>query len=261
MIMMRSLTHSAFALLLATSTVAEATASTNEAEENKVAPESETSIKPQPLVKKISEDVYSVGKITFNKKSREISFAAQTNIVDPETPLEYLLVHSNGEKIHESLLITEIDATNLNIALKLLNYKESFELFHVSREDGTLDEKYYVVADDIRNAARFTIHVGWKKDDTDQSPPITQWLQHRITTKPMATTPWVYNGSYVHNNKFAAQRSGCIFAIYPNQGAIANYPGPDRDDDTLWLPAIGIPLEGSNVKVTLRPWAGKLTSP
>lgn len=259
--MMRSIINSALALLLVLPTVAVATASPDDTEETNVAPESETPIKAeQPLVKKISEDVLSIGKITFNKKSREITFTTQTNIVSPDTPLEYLIVHSNGEKVHESLLITEIDPTNLNIALKLLNYKESLELFRPYTEEGIPGDKYYIVADDVRKAARFTIHVDWKEGDADKSAPITEWIAHRVTTKPMAKTPWVYNGSYIHNQKFAANVSGCIFAIYPNEGSIANYPGTDRDDDTLWVPANGLPREGSNIKITLRPWTGKLTA-
>ncbi|MCP5535946.1 MAG: hypothetical protein H7A51_06885 [Akkermansiaceae bacterium] len=231
---------------------------TTDAPENKVAPESETSVKParqEPVVKKISPSTYQIGKIKLNKDTREITIPAQTNITDPGTVLEYLLVHVNGEKVHEALLVTEADPTHVNIALKLLNYKESPELFRELKADGTPSENYPVVADEIKKAARFGIFITWNQGGKEKTFPITDWLQHRILKKPMPHTPWVYNGSYVHHQKFKAKLTGNIFTIFPDEGSIANYPGKDRDDDTLWFPAPRIPAEGTALTVTLKPWA------
>lgn len=212
----------------------------------------------EPSVKKISADIYQIGDVTFNKTTREISLPAHSNLLEAGTPLEFLLVHLNGEKVHESLLITEIDPTHLNIALKLLNYKESQELFKPLLADGSRGEKEYVVADDTRKAARFTIHVSWKEKGQEKSIPITQWLQHRITGKPMPITPWVYSGSYIHLNRFKAKVNGNIFALLTNESAIANYPGADRHDDSLWLTTKNMPAEGAPITITLKPWNGKL---
>lgn len=212
----------------------------------------------QALVKQISENRYQIGLITLDKKSREISFKTQTNIVNPGTPIEFLLVHKNGEKIHESLLVTDIDPTNLNIALKLLHFKESNELFRQLKADHTLEDHYPVVDDATRKAARFSVDIQWKHEGKDQSAPITHWVQHRVTGKAMPLTPWVYNGSYVHKNKFKAKLTGNIVAIFPNESALANYPGNDREDDTLWIPAQRLPAEGTSVTVTIKPWTGKL---
>lgn len=225
--------------------------------ENKIAPESETSVKPtkpEPLVKKISPTTYQIGKVKLDKDSREITFPAQTNITDPDSVIEYLLVHLNGEKVHESLLVTEADPTHINLALKLLSYKESSELFRMLKEDGTPGEQYPIVADDLKKAARFSIHITLKQGEQTKTTPLTHWLQHRITKKPMPNTPWVYNGSYIHNKKFKAKLTGSIFTIFPNEGAIANYPGKDREDDTIWFPAPRIPAEGTALTVTLKPW-------
>ena len=231
-----------------------------DAPENKIAPESASSIrpvKPEPLVKKISANTYQVGKVRLNKDTREITLPAQTNITNPDTPLEYLLVHLNGEKIHESLLITEADPTHVNIALKLLNYKESPELFRLTRADGTLSEKYPVVPADIKKAARFGVNLTWKDSKGKKTFPVTQWLHNHVTKKPMPETPWVYNGSYIYEKKFHAKLTGNILTIFPNEGSIANYPGQDRWDDTLWFPAPNIPEEGTPVTLTFKPWAAK----
>lgn len=211
-------------------------------------------VQTEPLVKKISPSVYQVGKVTFNQETREIIIPANTNITNPESIIEYLLVHFNGEKIHESLLTTEAEPTDINIALKLLDYKESRELFRMRKPDGSISDKYPIVTDDIKRASRFSIHVSWKDEDTQKTIPVTQWIFNQVAKKPMSSTPWVYNGSFIYERKFNAQLTGSIFTIYPNSGAIANYPGEDRNDDTLWTPSPETPEEGTSVKVILKPW-------
>ena len=208
----------------------------------------------QPTVKKLKNGNYQIGKITLNRKSRHITMPARMNIVNPDTIIEYLIVHLNGEKTHESLLTSEVDPTNLNIALKLLSYKESQELFRKLNEDGSLSEEYYPVSDEVKKAARFSIHVTWKDQDIEKTRPITHWIHHSGNQQKMPDTPWVYNGSYVHNKKFKAKLTGSMITIFPDPGAIANYPGDDRNDDQLWHPAPNLPKERSEVSVTLKPW-------
>lgn len=264
---MNILHRSILALTLTSVATLTSIAATAESAEKNPLPEKNTPKKsPQPkaanpLVKKVSEHIYQIGQITFHKNTREITFDAQTNIIDPGTPLEFVLVHFNGEKIHESLLITKADPTHLNIALKLLHYKESQELFRPINEDGSRDEAYQKESDKTRKAARFTIHITWNEKGQTKTDPITSWLHHRITNKPMPNVPWVYNGSYVHANKFKAKLNGNYFAILPNESAIATYfgtDGIDRYDDTIWLPIANLPAEGTKITITLKPWSGQL---
>ena len=259
---LRNLTAIALLLITPSVTVVAASEAPITVADKKAVPAKKQPTPPaKPLVKKISTDVYQIGKITFNKKTREISLIARTNLVEPGTPFEFVLVHLNGEKVHESLLITEADPTNLNIALKLLSYKESQELFRPITEDGSRSEEYQIENDATRSAARFTIHVTWKDGDQQKSAPITHWLKHRITNKKMPNIPWVYNGSYIHNNKFIAKLNGNFFAILPNESALATFfgaPGVDRYDDTLWVSTPNLPNEATEITVTLKPWSGKL---
>ena len=208
----------------------------------------------EALVKKISLNTYQIGKVILNKETREISMPAHTNITDPKTIIEYLLVHYNGEKIHESLLTTEADPTHINIAFKLLNYQESLELFRERKADGSISDQYTVVAEDIKKAARFSVYITWKDGITEKTIPVTQWVYNQASKKNMPATPWIYNGSYIYEKKFDAKLSGSIITIIPNIGAIANYSGDDRDDDNLWSPSANTPEEGTPVKVTLKPW-------
>lgn len=225
---------------------------TTETPSNSPAPKEQQDAKP--LVKKLENGDYQIGKIIFNRDKRSITIPAKTNITHQDTFLEYLLVHFNGEKVHEALLVTEAAPTNLNIALKLLNYKESPELFRVAKEDGTPSDEYPEVPESIRHAARFSIDITWKDKGVERTRPITHWLEHSGTKKHMPDTAWVYNGSYVHNQKFKAQLSGSMVTIFPDPGAIANYPGDDRDDDTIWVPGAKVPREGTDVRLTIKPW-------
>ncbi|MFK7910768.1 MAG: YdjY domain-containing protein [Akkermansiaceae bacterium] len=223
--------------------------------ENKVAPESEKSLKPSPpLVQEVSPGVFKIGKLTIKKDSREISFSAETKITGPDEILEFLLVHRNGEKIHETLLVTDADPEHIQIALKLLRFKESNELFRVIKPDGTRKKEFYSVPEDIRKAARFDIHLMTDQDGEKKSFPANDWVTHRVLKKPMPLQPWVFNGSYIHENKFNAKLTGSIFAIFSNMGAIANYSGEGREDDSLWLPSKRVLATGSKVTVILKPW-------
>ncbi len=211
----------------------------------------------KPLVKKLENGNYQIGKITFNKNTRNITIPARTNIVTSDSLVEYLLVHLNGDKTHEALLTTEADPTHINIALKLLHYKESHELFYIINEDGSLSDKYQQVPENIKKAARFEIYVTWKDQGKAKTRPITHWLQNTSNQQKMPATPWIYNGSYVHNKKFKAKLTGSIITIIPDPGALANYPGENRDNDELWTPIPNLPTERSDVTITLKPWKNK----
>jgi hypothetical protein len=61
-----------------------------------------------------------VGKVRLDQKARSISFAGKLNM--KRGLLEYLLVHSRGS-VHESLLVTEVEASDIHVALLLLGAK------------------------------------------------------------------------------------------------------------------------------------------
>ncbi len=208
----------------------------------------------QPMVKQTAPNIYEIGIVSFNKETREIVIPARTNITEPETIIEYLLVHSNGEKIHESLFTTDADPLHINIAIKLLNYKESPELFKVRKPDGSIGDDYPVIAEEIRKASRLSIHVSWLDGKKEKAAPVAKWIYNGATQKSMSPTAWVYNGSYIYDKKFSAKLTGSIVAIFSDIGAIANYSGDDRNDDTLWSPSKDTPPSGTAVKVILKPW-------
>ncbi|MDC0088305.1 YdjY domain-containing protein [Akkermansiaceae bacterium] len=193
-------------------------------------------VQAHPLVKQISETKYKIGKVHLDKATREITFPATTHVTDSETVIEYILTHSTGEKTHETLLTTDVQPIQINLAFKLLNYPESQGLLIPNTK--------------LDLAARFSIHVSHEGKNT----PITSWLQHRDTRKPMPLTPWVYNGSFITRKRFMAEFNGNIFSIISEPSSLGNYAGEDREDDTLWFPSSRTPKPGTQVTVTIKPW-------
>ena len=206
-----------------------------------------------PPVRDLGNGKFGVGLVTFHQKTREISFPAEVNM--QEGALEYAVVHHNG-KIHEAILITKARPFHVNIALKIMGYKESKELFPILGEDFRPTGKFPEVPEKIRNAARAEIHLQWKnKDDKAQSATLNDWITHTVTKKPLAPKPWVYGGSYVHEKSFQAEASGDIVALFTNNASLFNWPGRDGNLDDVWIPTTArVPEVGTPVTITIKPF-------
>ena len=111
----------------------------------------------EPPITELDADRMQIGEVIFNKKTREIRVPAAVNMAGGEL-LEFALVHTNG-KVHESLLVTEIPATHINIAFKLLRYPASSEFYAIVEKDGTMSNEFPKVTDDVKAAARINIEL------------------------------------------------------------------------------------------------------
>jgi hypothetical protein len=212
----------------------------------------------EPAIEKIDADHYRIGKITFNRKNREIRFPAKVNMV--EGLLEFLVVHENG-KIHESLFVTDISATHLNLAFTLLRYPASHELYALPNDTGGLSDKFPEVPQEIKNAARIMIEVEVTQDAKSRRRPVNEWIQHAGKKAAMPAGPWVYGGSEIYDGKFVPESTGDIIAIFLARSAMINYPGDDNRDDDVWLPfAKRVPAQGTEVTLILSPFQTKKTT-
>ena len=206
-----------------------------------------------PPVRDLGNGKFEVGLVTFHQTTREISFPSEVNM--KEGALEYAVVHHNG-KIHEAILITKARPFHVNIALKVLGYKESKELFPILDDDFRPTGKYPKVPDAVKNAARAGIHLEWKdKQGRVQTATLNDWITHTVTNKPLPPKPWVYGGSYVHEKSFQAEASGDIVALFTNNASLFNWPGRDGNLDDVWIPTTArVPEVGTSVKVTIKPF-------
>ncbi|MDP0489634.1 MAG: YdjY domain-containing protein [Verrucomicrobiota bacterium JB023] len=200
-----------------------------------------------PPVKDLGNGRYQLGEVTFDENSREISFPATVNMT--EGLLEFAVVHEKG-KIHESLLMTKASALNINLALKLLNYEESPELFPVYNEETQSLGDYPKVSEKVKTAARLRILVKWEQEGEEKEASLNEWIYHTPTEKAMEPVPWIYSGSFVSEGRFAAETTGDYFAIFKDPASMINFPGTDNDLDEVWIPTPEV-IPPANTKVTL----------
>lgn len=215
-------------------------------------PEEEKPAPPvQPSIKKLDETRLQVGEVIFDKKTREIRFPVQVNMT--EGLLEFLVVHQNG-KVHESLFSTAITPTHLNLALTLLRYKASPELFPLPDDTGG-PLKFPDVPAATKAAARLQIEAEWKDGEKVRRYPAHELIRHDVKGAAMPVGPWLYTGSDVNAGKFAADLTGDIIAIFTSRASMMNYPGEDSGDDTVWVPfPKRIPPLGTPATIIITPY-------
>lgn len=205
----------------------------------------------KPNVEQLDDHTFRIGRITFDKKTREIRLPTRVNMTDGL--LEFLLVRENG-KLHESLLMTDASAIDLNLAFKLLRYLPSREWYAIPNDSGGLTSGFPEVSDEVKRAARIDIGVEWKDGDETRRASANEWIQHAVKGGAMRSGPWVYGGSEVFNGKFAPESTGDLIAIFITNSALINYPGEDNRDDTVWLPyPKRVPAEGTEVTLVISP--------
>jgi hypothetical protein len=213
----------------------------------------------KPVIEKLDESRYQIGRVVIDRKTREIRIPTRINMT--EGLLEYILVHENG-KVHESLLITDVSPTHINLAFTLLRYPPSRELYALPTPTGGLSDKFPEVPENIKSASRVLLDVEWKDGDQTRRLAINEWIQHTVTTSAMPSGPWVYGGSEFYDGRYVPEVSGDIAAIFIAQSALINYPGDDNRDDTVWVVyPKRVPAEGTHVTLIIRPNAAVAEKP
>jgi len=205
---------------------------------------------PASKVEKLGENRYRLGNIQFDGKTREIRVPAAVNM--REGILEYALVHGDG-KIHESLLVTDIVPSQLQVAMKLCRYKDGegdvFDVFYPE------DEKKGAAGAGQRGEA-VALTVEWEVDGEHKAAPLSEWIFDRKRDAVMPDEPWIYSGSYLYEGDFAADMDGTLIAIYLYRGAMLNTMTDGSHDDERWLAnADKTPALGTQVTLVVAPSA------
>jgi len=209
-------------------------------------------VESQPAVKELDAERLQVGEVILNRKTREIRFPAAVNMASGEL-LEFAIVHANG-KVHESLLITNVSATHLNLGFKLLRYEGSPEYYAAYEEDGSISNRFPEVKEEQKAAARIDMGVEWKDQGKTRTAKLNEWISNATTGQAMPADPWVYGGSIFYDGKFQAEATGDIAAIFLSNAALINFSGKDNNSDEVWLPfPKRVPPEGTKVTVVISP--------
>jgi len=177
---------------------------------------------PSLALQETAPGVFQIGKVRLNKPERTVSIPVVVNM--STGVVEYLLVHKNG-KTHESVFRTDAEPYHIHVATLLLGVQGR------GTNSFPADKKQPPPGD----PALMTI--SWTNNSQRVSLRAEQLIIERTTTKAMPEVNWIYNGSLVDADGFAAQQTGSIVSLIDDPDALLNNPLPQRDDDENWLVA------------------------
>ncbi len=206
----------------------------------------------QPQMKEIAPGIFQLGPLKLDKKSHTLTFPAEVNMRD--SLIEYLLVHKTG-KTHESLLATDVEPSDLHLAMLLLGVKDSAAA--ASPPPTQIDSAYLKSAPKL-GGDPVDIQIIWKDGEKEKQCRAEEWITNTAKKAAMQNGPWLYNGSYVVEGKFAAQTDGSIVAVVTDPSALMNNPRPDDTNDMVWaVRAAKVPPVGTPVVVSFTLRSGK----
>lgn len=190
-------------------------------------------------VKRIAEGILEIGAVRLDQKNSTISFQAAVNMTNGV--VEYLLVNSVG-KLHESILKTSVDASDLNVAALLLGVKGA----QTNQTAGYFD------ANEIPGE-RVVIRAAWESGAGERKVRAEELVFNVKAKLPMTRGPWTYNGSQTLDGTFIASRDGSIVSLISDPFALINNPRPGRQNDEIWfVNTNAVPALNTPVKITLQ---------
>lgn len=189
-------------------------------------------------LREIAPGILEIGAVRVDKPARALSFPATVN--QTEGIVEYAVVTETG-KTHESVFATHAEPKDIHLAALLLGVRDA-------TRSTTTNLPPTLRGDAVRIEVRWETAGGERR-----AVALEDCVRHAQTRRPLSAGPWVYNGSELHDGRFAAQAEGSIIAIIDDPQALVNNPRPGRDNDDVWrVNEPVVPPEGTAVSVTIR---------
>ena|SRR6266850_2936859 len=182
--------------------------------------------------------VFELGQVRLDKDKRTVSFPASVN--QREGNLEYVVVTTTG-KTHESLLRTTAEPFHLQLAFLLLGAKGA-------GTNALPEDPATPLPGD-----RVEIEFSWNADGKMQRFRAEDFVHDRKANGPARRGDWIYTGSQLREEGFAAQLDGSIVSLITHADALINNPRAGREDDDNWLVRTNnLPPLHAAVEVTIR---------
>ena len=203
------------------------------------------SISPNLSLKTIAPGVLEMGLVRLDKQRGTVTIPAFVNL--REGIIEYVLVTSGG-KTHESVLRTDAEPYHIHVAMLLLGGRGA------RTNELPVDPALKLPGDDV------TVEVVWKKGTRQRRVRAESLVLDRKRKAAMTKGGWIYTGSRIREDGFAAQADGSIVSLITDVDALVNNPRPGREDDDRWLsnamilPEFNEPVQ---VVITLKRVRGK----
>jgi hypothetical protein len=186
---------------------------------------------------RVGPGLFQIGEVHLDKNRRTIRFPAVVNLRDGN--IEYVVVAATG-KTHESIFKTDAQPYHVQLALLLLGARGATNALP---EDPAKPLPGSTVV----------IEVGWTNGGRAQSFRAEEFVEDRRRGMAMTTGDWVYTGSRIREDGFAAQVDGSIVSLITDSDALVNNPRPGREDDDNWRVRTNrLPASGASVEVTIQ---------
>ena len=188
---------------------------------------------PLPALRELAPNVYAVGKMRLDKNRNTLTFPGTLRL--DKGYLEYVLVAPFGST-HESLLVTDVQPSDVHFAMLLLGAKGAGILTPgaTDKPPGQIDAEYLRRAPKLQGDP-VTITVRWTDQGKEREARVEEWIFNKATNKPAEKAPWIYTGSMFSEGKFMAQIEGAFAAVVTNPSALINNPRRGNDDDQIWI--------------------------
>ena len=189
-------------------------------------------------VRQIGPGLFQLGEVRFDKTNGTVSFPASVNL--REGNIEYVVVTTTG-KTHESLLRTTAEPFHLQLAFLLIGAQGAGT--NAPPEDPTKPLR----------GDKVEVELSWSEAAQTRRFRAEEFVQNRKAGAPASREPWIYNGSRLREDGFAAQLDGSIISLITDSDALINNPRPGREDDYNWLVRTNnLPPLHAPVEVTIR---------
>lgn len=139
-----------------------------------------------------------------------------------------LLACGPGGKVHESVLVLQVNPLDLQTALLLLGLKSGPPMPELGVGPPQGD--------------RVRVWVQWRAQQGAVVLPLERLAYEWRRKRPLRTDGWVFTGSVVENGKFKAMAEESLIASYWDPWAILNVQSPlGADDDALSVHRAEVP--------------------
>jgi hypothetical protein len=192
-----------------------------------------------PVIHKIKDGILAVDNILVNKEAGAVTIKGEVNMW--EGLVEYLACGKQG-KLHESVLMLDVEPYYLQIALLLLNLEPGKKA--ISHQG----------ADEVPDGDPVELWVSWKGADGKMVKYHAEELIFDKTKQtPMPSPNWVFTGSQVLQGRFMAQVEKSIVATYHDPFALIDHQLSTGRDDTIYTANSKIlPPVGTSVSFTIQ---------
>jgi hypothetical protein len=194
----------------------------------------------RPPIEKIDDNVYKIGNLVVDGNTREVTMPGWINMSEG---LVELLACAPGGKVHESVVVVDVEPFHLQIALLLLGLEGGESISH--QGDPATPE-----GDPVE------IVIEWADPESGETKRVRgeDFIYNVKADRPMIHTHWVFTGSRVVDGIFVAQMEKSLVTTYHDPYTIIDNPLPTGGDDTYYeANRFLVPPVGTKVTFLVRP--------